>query len=163
MFPNKRRRFYIDSAVQGALARYIIVHWLSFVLITSLITLMLQWLWNPSRPLVDHLQDVLWRHGPFLVAISLLLPAFVIDIIRLSHGIVGPVYRLRRAMREVASGKPPQKLSLRVGGFWPDLAGDFNGLLLRAGAIEQDGDVPNDQQAELVERTRTETLSGTST
>ena len=60
-----------------------------------------------------------------------LLPVFVMDTIKLSHRFAGPIFSLRREMREVADGKPPQKLQFRQGDFWHDLADDYNAMIAR--------------------------------
>ena len=52
-----------------------------------------------------------------------LLPVFVVDTIKISHRFAGPIFSLRRTMREVAEGKPPRKLKFREGDFWHELGG----------------------------------------
>jgi hypothetical protein len=49
----------------------------------------------------------------------------------LSNRFVGPMYRLRGAIRDVARGKDIQPLKFRNDDFWQDVAGDFNDLLER--------------------------------
>ena len=128
--PQRRRKF-IDSKVQGALARRIIFHWLLFLAVASAAALMLQVLSDPFRPAGEHLADVWYTHGPFLIVMIFLLPVFVIDTIKISHRFAGPVFSLRREMREVADGKPPQKLQFRQGDFWHELADDYNAMIAR--------------------------------
>jgi len=122
---------FIDSKVQGALTRRIIFHWLVFLLVASVAALMLQALSDPFRPVGDHLDALWYTHGPFLVVMILLLPVFVFDTIKISHRFVGPIYSLRRSMREVADGKPPRKLKFRKTDFWRDLADDYNSMITR--------------------------------
>ena len=128
--PQRRQKF-IDSKVQGALARRIIFHWLVFLVVASVTALMLQVLSDPFRPSGEHLENVWYTHGPFLVVMVFLLPIFVIDTIKVSHRFAGPIYSLRRSMREVADGQPPQKLKFREGDFWHELASDYNAMIDR--------------------------------
>lgn len=128
--PQRRQKF-IDSKVQGALARRIIFHWLVFLVVASVTALMLQVLSDPFRPAGEHLENVWYTHGPFLVVMVFLLPIFVIDTIKVSHRFAGPIYSLRRSMREVADGQPPQKLKFREGDFWHELASDYNAMIDR--------------------------------
>lgn len=142
--PQRRQKF-IDSKVQGALARRIIFHWLVFLAVASVAALLLQVLSDPFRPAGEHVENLWYTHGPFLVVMVFLLPVFVIDTVKISHRFAGPVYSLRRTMREVADGKPPRKLQFRQGDFWHELAGDYNAMIDRL-APEADAKSPKAEQ-----------------
>ena len=132
----RRTKHFIDASVQGSLARRIIGHWLVFLLVAALISFVLQVLSNPFRPLSNHAQELWWTHGPFLLVMVFLLPVFVVDTIKISHRFAGPVYSLRRALREIAEGKPPRKLKFRRHDFWHELADDYNAMLLRLNLLD---------------------------
>ena len=134
-FPRRKKHF-IDSNVQGALTRRIIFHWLVFMLATAVVAFILQVLANPFEPLAAHVQNLWWSQGPFLLVMVFLLPVFVVDTIKLSHRFAGPIFSLRRAIRDVAHGEKPQKLKFRRRDFWHDLADDYNEMLSRLGAFE---------------------------
>jgi hypothetical protein len=138
----QRRQKYIDSQVQGALARRIIFHWLVFISVAAVAALLLQVLSDPFQPAGKHVENLWYTHGPFLVVMVFLLPVFVVDTIKISHRFAGPVFSLRRAMREVADGQPPRKLKFREGDFWHGLAEDYNALVTRLApnAVEEDSD-----------------------
>jgi len=141
--PQRRQKF-IDSKVQGALARRIIFHWLVFIAVASVTALLLQVLSDPFRPAGEHVDNLWYTHGPFLIVMVFLLPVFVIDTIKISHRFAGPIFSLRRTMREVADGQPPRELKFRDGDFWHELANDYNAMIARlvAGAKEKS---PTDQ------------------
>jgi hypothetical protein len=127
----QRRRKYIDSTVQGALARRVIFHWLLFLAVASAAALMLQVLSDPFRPAGEHLANMWYTQGPFLIVVIFLLPVFVVDTVKISHRFVGPVQSLRRTMRGVADGQPPKKLQFRRQDFWHELADDYNAMIAR--------------------------------
>jgi hypothetical protein len=128
--PQRRRKF-VDSSVQGALARRVIFHWLLFLAVASAAALMLQVLSDPFRPASEHLANVWYTQGPFLIVMIFLLPVFVVDTIKISHRFAGPIHSLRRTMRGVASGETPQKLQFRKQDFWHELADDYNAMIAR--------------------------------
>jgi hypothetical protein len=134
----KRKKHFIDSHVQGALARRIIFHWLVFMLVTSIVAFVLQVLADPFRGLSSHFADLWWAQGPFFLVMLFLLPVFVMDAIKLSHRFAGPIFNLRRAIRKVAEGETPRKLKFRQGDFWHDLADDYNTMLSKLGALEEE-------------------------
>ena len=134
----RRKKKFIDAHVQGALAQRIIFHWLVFLCVATLASFILQVLSNPFRPLSAHLADVWWTHGPFLLVTVFLLPVFVMDSIKLSHRFAGPIFNLRRSIREIVDGKPPRRLKFRRHDFWHELADDYNAMLSRLDVLPPD-------------------------
>jgi hypothetical protein len=128
--PQRRKKF-VDANVQGALARRIIFHWFMFLAVASITALLLQVLSDPFRPMSDHVRELWWTQGPFLLVTVFLLPVFVVDTIKLSHRFAGPIFSLHRAMREIAEGKPPRQLKFRENDFWHNLAKDYNAMVVR--------------------------------
>lgn len=132
----QRKKHFIDASVQGSLVRRIILHWLAFLLVAFVVSFILQVLTDPFRPMSAHFQDLWWTHGPFLLVVLFLLPAYVVDTIKLSHRFAGPIFRLRRAIRDVAAGDKPQAIKFRKNDFWQDLANDYNAMLDRLNVLE---------------------------
>ena len=147
-FPARKKNF-IDSKVQGALARRIVFHWLLFIIVASVVAFIVQVLSDPFRGLSSHFQELWWSQGPFLLVMFFLLPVFVMDSIKLSNRFAGPIFSLRRAIRSIAQGDAPRKLTFRKYDFWKDLADDYNSMLLKLGAIK-DGSEPAEKR-DLVE------------
>jgi hypothetical protein len=127
----RRKKHFIDTYVQGALARRIIVHWLVFLAVGSLVAFILQVLSNPFRPISAHAQDMWYTHGPFLLVLLFLLPVFVVDTIKLSHRFAGPIYRMRQVVRSLAQGGQFTPIKFRDFDFWQGLADDFNQMVER--------------------------------
>jgi len=132
----QRKKHFIDAGVQGSLVRRLMFHWLAFLVVAFVVSFVLQVLSNPFRPLSAHFQDLWWTHGPFLLVVVFLLPAYVVDTIKLSHRFAGPIFSLRRAIREVAAGEPPRRLKFRNRDFWQSLADDYNAMLVRLEVLE---------------------------
>ncbi len=126
--PQRSKKF-IDAKVQGALARRLVFHWLLFMVVASTVAFILQVLSNPFLPFSEHLENLWWTQGPFLMVMAFLLPVFVLDTVKLSHRFAGPIFSLRRSMRDVAEGKEPRKLKFRGNDFWHDLADEYNAMI----------------------------------
>jgi len=151
MTKPRRTKHFIDACVQGSLARRIIGHGLVYVLVAAGVAFLLQVLSNPFRPLSAHAYDLWWTQGPFLLVLVFLLPVFVVDTIKLSHRFAGPIYSLRRAIRDIVQGKPARKLKFRRYDFWHDLADDYNAMLLRLELLE-DEELADEELADAEEQ-----------
>lgn len=129
---KQRTTHFVDRSVQGALARRVLVHWVLF-LFTSIVavTLMQILLGDPNRSIFDHAAAAASRYALFLIVLLSLLPAFVLDTVRLSNRFAGPVCRLRSEFRQVASGAPYEPLKFRGRDFWQGLATDYNAMMER--------------------------------
>ena len=122
----ERKKTYIDPKVQGAIVRRLMIHWVAYVSVAAAMAFCLQVLNNPLWPLGEQVQQAWKTHGLFLLVLVFLLPVFVIDTIKLSHRFVGPIYRLRETIRNIAQGDPPPQLKFRDFDFWQGMAQDFN-------------------------------------
>jgi hypothetical protein len=142
-----RRKKFIDPRVQGSLVRRLVFHWLVFTIVTALAAFVLLVLSNPFQPLSTHIENLTWTHGPLLLVMFFMIPVFVVDTIKLSHRFTGPIFALRRAMREVTEGKPPRKLKFRSNDFWQELAEEYNAMLakLEAKADEREPITDDDE------------------
>lgn len=140
-----RNKKFVDPKVQGALVRRLVLHWTAFFAVAGLVAFGLQVLANPFRPLEEHLHELWWTHGPFLLVMFFLLPVFILDTIKLSHRFAGPIYRLRNSVRSLASGEKFQPLKFRDMDFWQGLAEDFNTMVER---LSKTHDSTTDRSAE---------------
>ncbi len=144
---SRRANLLICRDVQGALMGRTIVYWVYCLVAVSMMVFC--WSLVQTRPTsgVGMLMELAWRYGPAIVASSLLLPIVVIDSMKLSHRIVGPLFRLHNAMRRLAAGDDVEPISFREGDFWHDLADDFNRVVARVDQLKQ-GQEPVEEQKE---------------
>lgn len=145
--PQRKKKF-VDPQVQGALIRRLILHWISFVAVASVLAFFLQILSDPFRPFSQHLQQMWWTHGPFILVMLFMLPVFVVDTIKLSHRFAGPIYRLRHTIRTIATHGEAPPLKFRDFDFWQGLALDFNKMIERLSAKRQISDTDQNDPAE---------------
>jgi len=131
MSHSGRKKTFVDPKVQGALVRRLVLHWCAFIAVAGLVAFCLQVLSNPFRTFEEHIQQVWWTHGPFLLVMFFLLPVFILDTIKLSHRFAGPIYRLRNTIRSLANGEEVRPLKFREIDFWQGLADDFNVMVAR--------------------------------
>lgn len=146
-----RKKTYVDPQVQGALVRRLIFHWFAFLGVASGVAFCLQVLSDPFTNVSEHFRQLWWSQGPFLVVMLFMLPAFVLDTIKLSNRFAGPIYRLRSIVREIARGGSVRRLQFRDFDFWQGLASDFNAMTdrFKSGDVEFVDDKAAAEELEL--------------
>ncbi|MBN2580199.1 MAG: hypothetical protein JXB10_14515 [Pirellulales bacterium] len=125
---SKRKCYFVDPKVQGALVTRVVLYWFFCLLTITLMLLCWRIITGPARPFYMHFDDMWFFYGPAVVASLLLLPLVVVDIIRLSNRFVGPLLRLRRQMRALAHGEQVDPLGFRNDDFWREFADEFNAI-----------------------------------
>jgi hypothetical protein len=132
MASNARGRLYVDKDVQRALILQLFRHWLMFVGILTGLLLALEALSAGPQPSPLNYFRLMWNHyAPLYLLIAALFPVFAYDSIKLSHRFVGPIIRLRRAMRQAVAGEPVERVQFRKHDFWHDMAVTFNELVAK--------------------------------
>jgi hypothetical protein len=123
-----RKRLFVDSKVQGALIMRTCLYW---VFCFAAITIMLL-IWRSvamAEPFWMQFDEIWQRHAPIVVAAALLLPVLLVDVVRVSNRFAGPMYRMRRYMREVANGQDAQPVKFREYDYWTEFADELNAML----------------------------------
>jgi hypothetical protein len=126
-----RRQKFVDRQVQGSIVLRTATYWVLCMFTLGLMLIVWQILNNPAEPFLIHAAAMWQQYGPVAIASLLLLPILIVDIVGLSNRFVGPIYRLRRSLQQLANGEPAAPVKLRDNDFWVDLAEDFNRLLAR--------------------------------
>ena len=126
MSSDNRKKLFIDKFVQGTLVRQLIIHWISFVIATSLALALFTWISNPLVTRDELLAHLGRRLLPIVIAAICIVPLFVRDAISFSHRMVGPITRLRRELKSLADGNTANKIEFRPDDYWQDVAGEFN-------------------------------------
>ncbi len=122
-----RGKLFVDKAVQGALVKRLILHWIAFFGITLCLLAALDFLLgDPNRSITQCLADTWEKHAVIVLVLVALVPAFVYDTLRLSHRFAGPIFRLRSSLKQLALGEDVAPMRFRETDFWAELADDFN-------------------------------------
>jgi len=141
----ERKKNYVDSSVQGALIMRIMFHWVCFVGITAFLFVVLKtMLGDPDISMPERLTRAVSEYSLLGIVILAILPAFVLDTIRFSNRFVGPVVRLRRALRELGESGTTEPIQFRNNDFWQEIATDVNRVIQRIQTAKQAEQEPAD-------------------
>jgi hypothetical protein len=136
--PEERSRIWIDG-FQSRLYLRVVAYWL--IAVVSVWNFLFVWRLveeGKGNPLEQFTRFCVELY-PVLICFAVLVPFFAWDAVRFSHRLVGPLVRIRKAVRALADGEPARRIQLRDGDFLLDLKDDLNALIA---VLEQRGVVP---------------------
>jgi hypothetical protein len=130
----KRTRLWVDPAFQFRLlfrmGFYLFLYTLILLHVGFASDLMADLGNNgPRQSFQAYYLEFLGRQRFFLFAVLLSLPVILYDLVRFSNRIAGPLYRCRRVMQEMASGKPVAEFQPRKRDLMRELFRTFNDLI----------------------------------
>ena len=128
----RRGTQFVDQTVQGALVWRVVRYWfLSLFMVGSLTLVGWLYVYPGIGKFVGQYAIMTTVMPVFVMALAsaaLLLPLALLDVIRFSNRIAGPMVRIRRAMQQLATEEFVDPLQFREGDFWQDFATHFNAL-----------------------------------
>ena len=135
-----RRKLFVDAHVQGALLYRIAIYWCFSVLAICLITLCAQAITHPNKAFLDYFafSDFFVQYGVVVLTSLVLVPLIMFDVVAISNRFVGPLFRMRRSMRELAAGEEVEPIHFRAKDYWQEVAQEFNLVLARVQHLEKE-------------------------
>jgi hypothetical protein len=125
---HQRRQIFIDRPIQVALLFRAVQYW-AVCLIAQLMLVFFFAIVSMSADEFYANGPQLWWHLQLSVlASAVILPVMLLDLLKLSHRWVGPVFRLRKCLHALSRRESVPPLRFRDGDFWQELAGDLNAV-----------------------------------
>jgi hypothetical protein len=130
----KRTRLVVDPPVQfrllGRLGAYLLIYTVTLLHVGFAIEVFEKVVMADDGPWVLSLYlDYLGRQKSLLIGMGLILPVLLYDLLKFSHRIVGPLYRVRRWMGDMAAGKVVREFVPRKHDLMTELFDAFNVLI----------------------------------
>jgi hypothetical protein len=150
----KRTRLIVDRPVQfrllGRLGAYLLIYTVTLLHVGFAIEVFEKVVMANDGPLVvDLYADYLVRQRALLIGMVLIMPVLLYDLLKFSHRIVGPLFRCRRWMLEMAEGKTVREFIPRKHDLMTELFEAFNVLIKSCNA--RAATAPGAPQAPAVE------------
>ncbi|REJ79763.1 MAG: hypothetical protein DWQ45_05480 [Planctomycetota bacterium] len=159
----KRTKTFVNARIQGRIIARIAGYWALYHVV----------LWHglfiyryaqhradvanggATMPFRDLYHQFTADYSPVIFCALLILPIFMIDFVRMTHRIAGPLVRFRSVLAELMDGKRVKRFELRKGDLLTEFEEDFNRFLGYYNA-RLDGLAPgcphmSDEQADVVE------------
>jgi len=125
---NSRVRTWVNR-YQSILVRRMLVYWVVFQLAVVNILFIWGYLNQTEQTAGEYLVDFVPSMVPMFVCFLFLAPFFCRDAVRLSHRLVGPLVRVRDALRTLAAGEYTERIEFRKDDFAQELKDDLNALI----------------------------------
>jgi hypothetical protein len=133
---HSRNRLFIDPQVQGMLMLRCLGYWAAMLMTITVLLITWRSMSGPAKIFYEHFDELWHQYQMPFMATLFLMPLVLFDIAKLSNRFVGPMIRLRRALREMAHGEPIRLIHFRAGDYWSEVADEFNGVAARVQAME---------------------------
>jgi hypothetical protein len=124
----RRRKLLVEPHFQCTLAVRVVSYWCFWMLSLGLLLFCWRVATGPRMPAAAHIRMLFLQLGPPALASFVLVPILVVDTLRLSNRLVGPLVRLKDGMRRLTRGEPVKPIHFRTGDFMDELATEFNKL-----------------------------------
>jgi hypothetical protein len=125
---HQRRKIFIDRPIQLAVLLRTALYWAMCTMAQVLMVLFFGMVASSQQDFPSLHPQVTWHLQVTLLASIALLPILLWDVLKLSHRWVGPIFRLRTALRTLSRGETISPVKFRGRDFWQDLASDLNAV-----------------------------------
>ena len=143
----RRRKLFVDSDVQSALLKQLIVNWMVvFGVIAAALLAAESYQAGFQLGFSGALAAIWHDNAVLLITLCALSPFVIYESLKLSHRFAGPMHRFSRELRRLGDGEEVAPMQFRKDDFWKDLADGFNAVQQR---IEQLKQHQSDEETEV--------------
>lgn len=129
---NPRKRIFISSRIQGQLVVRLGTYWLLYHFVLWHAMFAYHYVQHRLSAEQGHVSfqelygTFVLQYYPIIMCAVGMLPIFLIDLVRLSHRIAGPLYRFTQSLQSMTAGEEVRRVRLRKGDLMDELEQSFN-------------------------------------
>ena len=135
-----RRKKLVNKQLQGQLMLRMALHWLGYnaiVLFMSLSVCMFMYCvsvvnGDVQQTMREEIVEFFSRHKPMLIAMGLLLPIIMWDMLKTTHRVAGPVFKFKSELQQFIDSGKFRSVQLRDDDFLMDFQDTWNEAIERA-------------------------------
>lgn len=135
-----RRKKLVNKQLQGQLMLRMVLHWIGYngvVLFLSLLACMFMYCvsvvnGDVERTMQAEIVEFFARHKPMLIAMLLLLPIIMWDMLKTTHRVAGPVFKFKSELQKFVDTGKFETVKLRDNDFLMDFQDTWNQAVERA-------------------------------
>ncbi len=134
---NPRKKKFVNSRVQGRLMLRFALYWVLYHVVLWHAIFVFQFMryrmQSPTGgfavPFREMYGNFVIDYYPVALCAALALPIVLLDMLYVTHRIVGPLVRFQNALRDLTAGKTVKAVQLRKGDLLTDFQDEFNRYL----------------------------------
>jgi hypothetical protein len=127
---NRRLKNLVGDRLQNELMIRLSFHWCIFLAINAFaLAIWIRMVEMPDAEWSSVLRTGAARYLPCIAVSIVMLPAFLIDSIKLSNRFAGPLYRISDALKTYRATRESVNLKLRKDDYLQDITEDLNAIL----------------------------------
>jgi hypothetical protein len=132
-----RKKTFVNTAIQGRIITRMAVYWVLYHIVLWHGMFLYRYLQYRSDilsggnavPFRELYGQFVIDYYPMALCAMIILPAFMLDFVRLTHRIAGPLVRFRHALNDMMAGQTVEKVDLRKGDLLSEFQEAFNEFL----------------------------------
>jgi len=136
-FKSRRKRTYVNARVQGRIIGRVAAYWLMYHIVLWHGLFVFRYaqvrMSSDEELLSQSVGSIYWQfcinHVPLLMASLLIMPLFMLDFVRLTHRVVGPLVRAGDALQQLMQNKRVPSVEFRKGDLLTEFETTFNDFL----------------------------------
>ena len=134
----RRRKLFVDSDVQSALLKQLVVNWVVvFGVIAAALLAAESYEAGFQLGFSGALAAIWYDNAVLLFALCALSPFVIYESLKLSHRFAGPMHRFSKELQRLGDGEDVAPMQFRKDDFWKDLAEAFNAVQQRIEELKQ--------------------------
>ena len=132
-----RKKLFVSGRIQGRLLFRIGLYWVLYHVVLWHALFVYRYLQdrmngailNESIPFGELYTQFVADYYPVVLCAVITLPIVVIDMLKMTHRIAGPLVAFQNALRELVAGKAVEQVQLRKGDLLTEFQDEFNAYL----------------------------------
>jgi hypothetical protein len=143
-----RKHLLVDPKIQGTLIIRVLLYWALGLIGMTMMLLVWRVLTSPGGNFHSNFDEMWFYYEPALIASALLLPLVIMDMLRFTNQMIGPLVRVRRSLRALARGESVEPIEFRGADYWKEIADEFNAVRARVLASATAAQKPHEETVE---------------
>ncbi len=130
--PSQRKSLLLGGKVQRKVISRLTIYWFLYHFVMWHFLLAYRYVemflaqGRPEASFRELYADFTLQNYPILISALVMLPLFLLDVLRVTHRIAGPLVRFQQKLKQMTAGEAVPKMRLRKGDYLQDLETAFN-------------------------------------
>lgn len=143
----RRKKTFVSRAIQGRILWRFVFFYFAYNCFLLSVLVLQQILTNSNpMPIAELVQSIWTTYFTTFMVVAAAIPVFLLDILKTTHRIAGPLVRFENSLLKMRSGEPIEPIRLRDHDMLHEFCDQFNAYIEYRNGQLQDENSPSDSQ-----------------